>query len=84
MTAEPRKSAKRTIDQPIVKRGNGWSEDERKRQSERIRNWRPWERSTGPRTTAGKARTADNALKDESRWILRYLNNQMRKNISSS
>jgi hypothetical protein len=40
---------------------NGWTEERRARQAAAIRRWRPWERSTGPRTAAGKARAARNA-----------------------
>jgi hypothetical protein len=31
-----------------------------------IRTWKPWERSTGARTAAGKARSSRNADKPES------------------
>src|SRR5262249_38170217 len=41
----------------------GWSPERRARQAHLIRNWRPWTRSTGPRTAAGKKVTAMNALK---------------------
>jgi hypothetical protein len=33
---------------------NGWTEERRKKQAEAIRKWKPWEKSTGPRTEAGK------------------------------
>ena len=39
---------------------NGWTSERRARQAELIRTWRPWERSTGPRTAEGKARVAQN------------------------
>jgi hypothetical protein len=39
---------------------NGWTSQRRKRQSELIRQFRPWERATGPRTPEGKARAARN------------------------
>ena len=39
---------------------NGWTPERRARQAELIRTWRPWDQSTGPRTQAGKARTARN------------------------
>jgi len=42
---------------------NGWTPARRARQAEMIRNWRPWEKSTGPRTDEGKARTARNGFK---------------------
>ena len=34
---------------------NGWTPERRARQSALIRNWRPWEKSTGPKTEKGKA-----------------------------
>ena len=42
---------------------NGWTRERRKRQSELIRKFRPWERSTGPRTPEGKARAAKNGYR---------------------
>ncbi len=42
---------------------NGWTPERRALQAELIKNWRPWEHSTGPRTVAGKARVAQNAYK---------------------
>jgi hypothetical protein len=38
-----------------------------------IKTWRPWERSTGPRTEAGKAVVAYNAWKGGTRPMLRLL-----------
>jgi hypothetical protein len=40
----------------------GWSTERRARQAELIRALKPWKKSTGPRTDAGKARCAQNAL----------------------
>lgn len=39
----------------------GWTPERRARQAELIRQWRPWEKSTGPRSEAGKAKSAANA-----------------------
>jgi hypothetical protein len=44
-------------------RPKSWSPERRARQAKRIREWQPWRRSTGPRTDAGKTRSAGNALK---------------------
>ena len=41
----------------------GWSPERRARQAALIRRWAPWRRATGPKTDAGKARCATNALK---------------------
>ena len=46
---------------------NGWTSERRARQSALIRNWRPWEAATGPRTADGKARCARNALRHGGR-----------------
>ena len=41
----------------------GWTTERKARQAELIRIWRPWDRSTGPRTHEGKAITSMNAYK---------------------
>ena len=52
---------------------NGWTPERRARQAVLIRNWKPWERSTGPRTTDGKVkdrlRTVGPDVRAE-RWVL--------------
>ncbi len=45
------------------KPAKGWPPARRKAQAERIRAAKPWLRSTGPRTAAGKARSRLNALR---------------------
>ncbi len=40
-----------------------WTDAQRAAASERARKSKPWLRSTGPKTAAGKARSARNALK---------------------
>ncbi len=39
------------------------TEEHRLRQAERIKQWRPWERSTGPKTPEGKRIVSRNARK---------------------
>ncbi len=41
----------------------GWTAGRRAAYAARIRQHRPWTRSTGPRTAAGRARSCQNALK---------------------
>jgi len=62
---------------------NGWSAEARQRQSELIRHWRPWERSTGPRTPQGKERVARNAYKGDTRSMLRKLARLLRDGTKS-
>jgi len=52
---------------------NGWTPERRARQAAMIHNWRPWEKSTGPRSDEGKSRTARNGFKGGHRGTLREL-----------
>ena len=52
---------------------NGWTPERRKRQSVLIRQWRPWKKSTGPKSMEGKAKVAVNAHKGGVRPQLREL-----------
>ena len=42
---------------------NGWTPERRKRQAESIKNWRPWDKATGPKTPEGKAASKMNGYK---------------------
>ena len=44
-----------------------WTPEERARQSEQIKKWKPWEQSTGPTSEKGKARSSTNSLKHGAR-----------------
>ena len=58
---------------------NGWTQERRARQAERIRQWRPWEKSTGPRTEAGKETVSQNAFKGGTWRLLRELSSALRE-----
>jgi hypothetical protein len=62
---------------------NGWTAERRARQAELIRTWRPWEKSTGPRTCAGKARTARNAFKGGQRAAMREFSRLVNAEVQS-
>jgi hypothetical protein len=53
--------------------------EHRARQSAAIRQSRPWEHSTGPKSEEGKARVSRNAYKGGSRAILRELARLLRE-----
>ena len=42
---------------------NGWTPERKAKQSELIRQWKPWDKSTGAKTVEGKAIVAKNAVK---------------------
>lgn len=50
---------------------NGWTPERKARQAALIRTWKPWERSTGPKTAAGKASSSRNA--DKPGWFNRQI-----------
>ena len=39
----------------------GWTPERRKRQSEAIRRWKPWQQSTGPKSAQGNTAVSNNA-----------------------
>ncbi|MEY4967284.1 MAG: hypothetical protein RL274_2867 [Pseudomonadota bacterium] len=42
---------------------NGWTPERRAKQRKAIYGWRPWEKSTGPKTQPGKAAASRNSFK---------------------
>ena len=58
---------------------NGWTLERRARQSQLIRRWKPWERSSGPTTPEGKAKVSRNAYKGGTRALLRELARLLRR-----
>ena len=58
---------------------NGWTASRQAAQSAAIRQWRPWEQSTGPRTDDGKRRVSGNAYRGGRRAEFRKLMRQVRE-----
>ena len=50
-----------------------WTTERRQRQSQLIQTWKPWERSTGPKTIEGKEVAARNSWKGGHRTKLRAI-----------
>lgn len=44
-----------------------------------IRQWKPWEKSTGPRSPQGKAKVSTNAYKGGTRQMLRELSRLLKE-----
>lgn len=61
------------------KSSGGWTPERRAKQAERIRQWRPWEQSTGPKTAEGKSRASRNADKGGTRVVLRTMSRMLRE-----
>ena len=62
---------------------NGWTLERRRKQSELIQTWKPWERSTGPKTSAGKSKSSQNAFKGGVRPLLRMIARVLHSNQQS-
>ena len=58
---------------------NGWTPERRARQAEMIRQWQPWEKSSGPKTEAGKRVVSQNAYKGGTWRLLRDLSRALRE-----
>ena len=58
---------------------NGWTLERKARQAKLIQQWRPWEKSTGPRTQAGKEKISQNAYKGGYWKQLRELGRALRE-----
>lgn len=50
-----------------------WTPEQRQRQREAIQRWKPWAKSTGPKTPAGKAQASRNAFTGGHRVKLRQV-----------
>ena len=53
--------------------------EHRRRQSEAIHRWKPWQSSTGPKTPEGKRRSSMRGYKGGQRQILRALVGALRE-----
>jgi hypothetical protein len=58
---------------------NGWTLERRQLQRAAIQRWKPWVRSTGPRTPDGRAKVARNADRGALRPLLRELARALRQ-----
>lgn len=55
-----------------------WTPERRAKQAENIRRWKPWKKSTGPRTPEGKARSSRNADRGVAAMEARILEARLR------
>ena len=55
-----------------------WTLEQRKQQSLKIKQWQPWQHSTGANTMEGKAKSSRNAYKGSIRQQLKALNQLLR------
>ena len=58
-----------------------WTPERRQRQAELIREWKPWAKSTGPKTNEGKSTVAGNAWRGGHREQLRALSKMVNEEL---
>ena len=58
-----------------------WTPERRAKQSQAIRQWKPWAKSTGPKTNEGKATVASNAWRGGHREQLRALSKMVNEEL---
>ena len=83
-----RKNHKQTIESGKRRtKTKGWSEERRARQAVAIRRWKPWEKSTGPKTEKGKEAVRYNAVTHGARTAeleaVRYVLRVQRRNLKA-
>ena len=62
-----------------------WTPEARARQAELIRSWKPWTRSTGARTAAGKAISSQNRQKslDRAQEAIEAARTELRRKLAA-
>ncbi len=60
-----------------------WTQEQRERQREAIKRWKPWEKSTGPKSVEGKDRVSRNGWKGGTRQTFRALAQVLREQRAS-
>ena len=61
----------------MANKATAWSPERRKKQSEAIRRWKPWNQSTGAKTLEGKAVVSRNAWKGGHGATIRQITKQL-------
>ena len=61
-----------------------WTPERRARQAELIRQWKPWAKSTGPRSHEGRQRVSRNAWTGGHRAQLRELSKLVNAEVRAS
>ena len=61
-----------------------WTPERRARQAELIRQWKPWAKSTGPRSPEGRQRVSRNAWTGGHRSQLRELTKLVKAEVRAS
>ena len=76
----PKRSNRPTLEPALLRRMSYYRTPEhRAKQAERIRRWKPWEKSTGPKSEEGKRRSAMRGYKGGTRELLREVARLLRE-----
>lgn len=61
---------------------NGWTPERRAKHAEAIKRWKPWEKSTGPKTSEGKEASKMNGWKGGERSLGKEVRRLLREHSS--
>lgn len=61
-----------------------WTPERRAKQAENIHRWKPWKKSTGPRTPEGKARSSRNADRGVAAMEARILEGRLQARLRAA
>ncbi len=62
-----------------MSKANFWTPERRAKQSQAIQRWKPWEKSTGPKSADGKSKVGRNSYRGGVRPTLRALAKALRR-----
>ena len=68
----------------MSKQAAGWTPERRARQAELIRTWKPWAKSTGPKSPEGRQRVSRNAWTGGHRAEMRELSKMVNAEVRAS
>ena len=62
---------------------SGWTPERKAKQATAIQSWKPWQKSTGPKSLSGKTKVSRNAFKGGNRSAMRRLTSALNDELKT-